>query len=88
MYIFERIGNTNIDKKYHIQYHHQKHRSINLSIDVQKRGSMSYVAPEIRDKFESLSHDLKEQILKRNVKLNNLQDLIRVLEEIVAEAEQ
>ena len=48
---------------------------------------MSYIAPELRDKFESLSQDLKDQILKKNVKLNNLQDLIKVLEEIVAEAE-
>jgi hypothetical protein len=48
---------------------------------------MSYVAPELRDKFETLSPELKDQILKRNVKLNNLQDLIKVLEEIVAEAE-
>ena len=48
---------------------------------------MSYIAPELRDKFESLSQELKDQILKRNVKLNNIQDLIRVLEEIVAEAE-
>jgi len=48
---------------------------------------MSYVAPQIRDKFESLSVDLKNQILQRNVQLNSLQDLIRVLEEIVNEAE-
>lgn len=46
---------------------------------------MSYVDPKIKDKFESLSIDLKNAILARNVQLNNLSDLIHVLEEIVAE---
>lgn len=49
---------------------------------------MSYVAPEIQDKFESLSINLKNAILERNVQLNNIHDLIRVLEEIVKEAEE
>lgn len=49
---------------------------------------MSYVAPEIRDKFESLSVNLKNVILERNVQLNNIHDLIHVLEEIVAEDEE
>lgn len=49
---------------------------------------MSYVAPAIRDKFESLSVGLKNLILERDVKLNTLQDLINVLEEIVSEAEE
>ena len=40
----------------------------------------SYVSPKIRDKFESLSIDLK-----RNVHLETLQDLIQVLEKIVKE---
>jgi len=48
---------------------------------------MSYVAPELREKFESLSANLKNTILERNVQLHNLQDLIRVLEDIVKEAE-
>lgn len=52
-----------------------------------RRLQMSYIAPAIRDKFETLSTDLKNLILERNVKLNNLQDLINVLEEIVAESE-
>lgn len=47
----------------------------------------SYVAPEIRDKFESLSIDLKDLILSRNVRLYNMYDLIHVLEDIVAEGE-
>lgn len=45
----------------------------------------SYVSPEVRDKFETLSIDLKNMILVRNVRLNNIHDLIHVLEEIVAE---
>ncbi len=47
----------------------------------------SYVAPALRDKFETLSLDLKNCILERNVRLNTLQDLINVLEQIVAEGE-
>lgn len=47
----------------------------------------SYVSPEIRDKFETLSIDLKNRILERNVHLTNIHDLIRVLEDIVAESE-
>ena len=45
----------------------------------------SYVSPKIRDKCESLSIDLKNDILERNVQLYTLQDLIRVLEQIVEE---
>lgn len=47
----------------------------------------SYVAPALRDKFETLSLDLKNCILERNVHLNTLQDLLNVLEQIVAEGE-
>lgn len=46
----------------------------------------SYVAPDIREKFESLSVDLKNAILERNVQLNSVYDLIAVLEQIVSEA--
>lgn len=48
----------------------------------------SYVSPDIEDKFETLSIDLKNMILERNVQLNNIYDLIAVLEDIVAEAEE
>ena len=48
---------------------------------------MSYVAPAIRDKFETLSINLKNAILERDVKLYTIHDLIHVLEDIVAEAE-
>lgn len=46
----------------------------------------SYVSPAIRDKFETLSVDLKNMILARDVQLNNMYDLINVLEQIVAES--
>lgn len=48
---------------------------------------MSYVDPKIQKQFESLSMDLKNEILSRNVNLNSMQDLIGVLEQIVAEGE-
>ncbi len=48
---------------------------------------MTYVAPAIREKFETLSIDLKNVIMERDVKLNNIHDLINVLDQIVNEAE-
>jgi hypothetical protein len=49
---------------------------------------MSYVAPEIKEKFETLSVDLKNAILARNVELYTIHDLIKVLNDIVEEADQ
>ena len=49
---------------------------------------MSYIAPEMQYKFESLSIDLKNLILEREVQINTTQDLIRILEEIVDEDNQ
>ena len=46
----------------------------------------SYVSPEVREKFETLSVDLKNIILERNVQLHTVHDLINVLEQIVVEA--
>lgn len=51
------------------------------------RITMSYVAPAIKEKFETLSIDLKNTILERDVQLNNIHDLINVLDDIVNEAE-
>ena len=48
---------------------------------------MSYVNPTIKEKFETLSIDLKNEILRRDVQINTLHDLIAVLEDIVAEGE-
>lgn len=48
---------------------------------------MSYVAPAIKEKFESLSVNLKTAILERGVELYTVHDLIKVLEDIVAEGE-
>jgi len=45
----------------------------------------SYIAPQLREKFESLSVELKNVILERNVQLNTIHDLIAVLEEICEE---
>lgn len=44
---------------------------------------MSYVDPKIRDKFESLSIELKNEILNRNVKLYTMNDLMKCLQNIV-----
>lgn len=49
---------------------------------------MSYVSPKIRTQFESLSINLKNEILSRDVQLNNLHDLITVLQDIVSDAEK
>ncbi|BCN32054.1 hypothetical protein [Anaeromicropila herbilytica] len=46
---------------------------------------MSYVSPDLRDKFESLSIDLKNSILERDVSLTSLEDLIHVLEDVIEE---
>jgi len=48
----------------------------------------SYVSPAIKDKFETLSIDLKNCILERNVRLENIHDLIHVLEDICKEGEE
>ena len=48
----------------------------------------SYVSPAVRDKFESLSINLKNVILERNVQINDVYDLIDVQESIVKEEEQ
>lgn len=48
---------------------------------------MSYVSEAVRPKFESLSIELKNEILSRNVRLENLSDPIAVLERIVSESE-
>lgn len=47
----------------------------------------SYVSSVIREQFETLSVDLKNMILERNVDLENMSDLIQVLENIVKEGE-
>lgn len=46
---------------------------------------MSYIGPRIKAQFDSLSAELKNVILNKNVKLHTLNDLISVLEEIVSE---
>jgi len=48
---------------------------------------MSYVNPAIRDKFESLSIDLKNNILSRNVHIASMHDLMAILSDIIVEDE-
>jgi len=45
---------------------------------------MSYVDPKVQTQFESLSIDLKNEILKRDVKIYTINDLINCLEDIVS----
>ncbi|MHB8131313.1 MAG: hypothetical protein ACYDEX_20220 [Mobilitalea sp.] len=49
---------------------------------------MSYVAPAVKDKFETLSTELKNTILERDVELNTIHDLIHVLDDIVKESDE
>lgn len=48
----------------------------------------SYVDPNLRDKFETLSIDLKNDILERDVHIDTISDLICVLEDICNEPEK
>lgn len=48
---------------------------------------MSYINPELKNRFEALPISLKNEILSRNVTINSLTDLVAVLQKIVDEAE-
>ena len=54
----------------------------------ERKSIMSYVAPAVKDKFETLSVELKNAILARNVEINTIHDLINVLDAIVKESEE
>ena len=49
---------------------------------------MSYVAPDVMPKFETLSDNLRDAIMQRDVEIFTIYDLINVLEEIVKEDER
>ena len=49
---------------------------------------MSYVNPKLKSQFDSLSPELQEAILARDVNLHTLYDLIGVLEDLVRESEE
>jgi hypothetical protein len=49
---------------------------------------MTYIGEQVKEKFNSLSDDLKNVILERNVRIENIHDLIYVLEQIVKEGEK
>jgi hypothetical protein len=44
--------------------------------------NLFYVSPEVKPKFDSLSQELKDVISEKDVQINSLNDLIKVLEEI------
>lgn len=48
---------------------------------------MSYINPKVRPQFDSLSPGLQQAVLSKGVSIHTLYDLIRVLEDLVAEAE-
>jgi hypothetical protein len=43
---------------------------------------MFSVSPEMKPKFDSLSQNLKDAIVEKDVPINSLQDIIKVLEDI------
>lgn len=49
---------------------------------------MSYVAPALREKFETLSIEIKNSILERDVRINTIQDLIDELEQLIIKEEK
>ena len=48
---------------------------------------MSYIAPAVQAKLETLKKKKKNEILERNVQINTIYDLINVLQEIVNEGQ-
>ena len=62
-----------------------------LTISIKERicdDNMTYIGEQVKEKFNSLSDDLKNVILERNVRIENIHDLIYVLEQIVKEGEK
>jgi hypothetical protein len=48
---------------------------------------MSHVDPKMKSHLDSLSPELRKAVMDKGIPINTLQDLIRVLEQIVDEAE-
>lgn len=48
---------------------------------------MTTIATQIRDKFEELPIELKDYIKEKDVTINNMADLMKVLEDITNESE-
>lgn|GEM_PF-370114 len=72
--------------KEHLHRAHTIILTYQISLDKQYEvNKMSYVGPKVKTQFESLSIDLKNEILSRNVHLETMNDLISVLEQIVNE---
>jgi actin-like ATPase involved in cell morphogenesis len=49
---------------------------------------MSYVSEKIRFQFETLPPELKNYILEKGVVLNSMEDLMKVLEEVIQENDE
>lgn len=45
----------------------------------------SFIGPNVKKHFDTLSDALKKEILSRNVTINDLNDLIKCLEDITSE---
>ncbi|MDO5558343.1 MAG: hypothetical protein Q4F95_01960 [Oscillospiraceae bacterium] len=69
-------------KLYHSNIRHSSGKTIREVITM-----ASYVNPRLRHQFESLSIDLKNEILSRNVHINCLNDLIYEVQDIVDKEE-
>jgi hypothetical protein len=48
---------------------------------------MSHIDPSMKKHFDSLSPELQKAVMDKGIPINTLQDLIRVLEQIVDEGE-
>ena len=46
---------------------------------------MTEIDPKVKGRFLSLSKELQEEIMKKDVKIHSLQDLIQCLQSIVME---
>lgn len=54
---------------------------------LERMSHMSHIGPDIQPQFHTLSPALQEAILKKDVTLNTLDDLIRCLETIASGAQ-
>jgi hypothetical protein len=59
-----------------------------LGYTFQEVKKMSSVSPAIREKFDSMPPHLQEAVLKLDVKLETMGDLMACLERIIANGEQ
>jgi hypothetical protein len=70
-----------------LQIESQAHNTFTIKPNYSRGDKMSYVNPALREQFESLSIDLKNNILSRNVRITSIHDLLAILGDIVVESE-